>query len=93
MLAWDRKFMALMQDISEEFPAWQQYMYKRYIDDSNTAVEELPLGARWQGGKVVVKPELVIEDSAVPSDLRTARVICEAANSLDPMIRMVQDCK
>ena len=67
-------------------------MYTRYVDDSNSAQEELPLGSRWEEGKVVIREELMEEDRQVPGDLRTARVICDAANSIDDMIKMVFDC-
>ena len=90
MLAWDRKFLTLLQGIARSIPTWTWYMYLRYVDDCNTALEELPLGSRWEDGKVVVKEEFVEEDEQLPGDLRTARVICEAANMVDNMVRMVQ---
>ena len=71
---------------------WIMYMYTKYVDDFYSAQEVLPLGSRWDEGKVVVREELVEEDRQVPGDLRTARVICGAANTIDDMIKMVFDC-
>ena len=51
-------------------------MYTRYVDDSNTVVEELPLGARLEEGSIVVKQEVVEGDINVPGDLRTVWVLC-----------------
>ena len=51
-------------------------MYTRYVDDSNTVVEELPLGARLEEGSFVVKQEVVEGDINVPGDLRTVQVLC-----------------
>ena len=55
---------------------WKLHMYTRYVDDSNTVVEELPLGARLEEGSIVVKQEVVEGDINVPGDLRTVRVLC-----------------
>ena len=85
MLAWDRKFLALMDTIATDIPDWVMY-------NSNSAQEEPPLGSRWEDGKVVVREELEEVDSQIPGALRTARIICDAANSIDDMIKMVLDC-
>ena len=55
---------------------WKLHMYTRYVDDSNTVVEELPLGARLEEGSFVVKQEVVEGDINVPGDLRTVQVLC-----------------
>ena len=40
----------------------------------------------------MVKEDMVEEDKEVPGDLRTARVKCDAANSIDKMIKLVLEC-
>ena len=64
------------------------HLYTRYVDDSNTVVEELPLGARLEEGSIIVKQEVVEGDRNVPGDLRTTGVLCDLTNTVDKMVKM-----
>ena len=67
-------------------------LHTRYVDDSNTVVEELTLVAKLVEGSIIVKQEVLEGDRNVPGDLRTARVLCDLANTVDKMVKMVFDC-
>ena len=45
MLWWDKQFLSLASA-----NAIILYLYKRYVDDENMAVEPLPPGTRWTDG-------------------------------------------
>ena len=60
-----------ISDEHENNDDWKLLMYTIYVDDSNTVVEELPLGARLEEGSIIVKQEVVQGDRNVPGDLRT----------------------
>ena len=65
-----------ISDEHENNDDWKLHLYTRYVDDSNTVVEELPLGARLEEGSIIVKQEVVEGDRNVTGDLRTVRVLC-----------------
>ena len=71
---------------------WELYLYLRYVDDANFVAGELPLGARLDNGKVVIRQEMVQEDANIPGDLRTARVIQEITNGISSCIEDEIDC-
>ena len=71
---------------------WKLHIYTRYVDGSNTVVEELTLVAKLVEGSIIVKQEVLEGDRNVPGDLRTARVLCDLANNVDKMVKMVFDC-
>ena len=58
------------------------HIYTRYVDGSNTVVEELTLVAKLVEGSIIVKQEVLEGDRNVPGDLRTARVLCDLANTV-----------
>ena len=94
MLWWDQKFLhlSIMNCISI-------YLYLRYIDDQNTALEPLPLGTRWMvgpcmgglGGKMVVVDHLVEEDRLLARDQHTMVEVRKMADSISPMIQLEED--
>ena len=81
-----------ISDEHENNDDWKLHLYTRYVDDSNTVVEELPLGARLEEGSIIVKQEVVEGDRNVPGDLRTARVLCDFAYIVDKRGNIVFDC-
>ena len=81
-----------ISDEHENNDDWKLHLYTRYVDDSNTVVEELPLGARLEEGSIIVKQEVVEGDRNVPGDLRTAGVLCDLTNTVDKMVKIVFDC-
>ena len=66
-------------------------MYKRYVDDGNMALEAAPVGSRILDGKLSILPEAIQEDSDIPADRRTAKLIRSLANTITPMIQMEKD--
>ena len=45
MLLWDRKLLRALHRATQLLQ-WDLFMYLRYVDDSNTACNSMPLGAR-----------------------------------------------
>ena len=91
MLLWDRKLLKALHRATLHLQ-WDLFMYLSYVDDSNTACNILPLGARLVRGKVRVLEEKVEEDRQTPGDLRTARIVQQIANNICPFIQMTVDC-
>ena len=81
-----------ISDEHENNDDWKLHLYTRYVDDSNTVVEELTLVAKLVEGSIIVKQEVLEGDRNVPGDLRTARVLYDLANTVDKMLKMVLDC-
>ena len=71
LLWWERKFLSLTTANNLIL-----FLYSRYIDDRNLAGEPLPPGSRWLvgpwagglGGRIVVREELVEEDTLFQAD-------------------------
>ncbi len=88
MLWWDRKFKDKIEEATSNID-WKLHGYMRYVDDGNCIANEMPLGARVENGKVVVKPMEVETDKTVKGDLRSARLIQELANTISECIQLV----
>ena len=86
MLWWDKKYLHILQglDLKLDF-------YKRYLDDGNMACKALKPGVRFVEGRLSIPPGAEAEDENLPADLRTGRLLRTIANSIIPMIRMVED--
>ena len=67
------------------------YLLKIYIDDQNVACEALPPGSRLVDGKVIIEDSEVESDMAIPSDIRTSKILLEIANSVSPFIVLTAD--
>ena len=91
MLLWDRKFLEVLEKSTRHLE-WDLHLMMRYVDDSNSVTDILPPGARFENGKVKIKPDCIESDMSVKPDLRTARVIKDVANSLYSFIQMTVDC-
>ena len=55
------------------------------------ALQAVQVGARTIDGKVSILPDAIQEDSCIPADSRTARLIRTVANTITPMILMGED--
>ena len=88
MVSWSRRFKNSVRRATRAFPSFQLYFHKLYVDDHLQVAEELPPGARFVEGEVVVKEEKVEEDEEVAGDLRTALVMVDIANSVCPFTTM-----
>lgn len=91
MLHWDRLFMEKIEEATSDIE-WNLYLYMRYVDDSNWVCDELPLGARVDGNKIVVKEEYIEEDRNIASDIRTSRIMQDIANRIYDFIQVEVDC-
>ena len=67
-------------------------MCKRYVDDVNYALEELPAGTRFADGVLVVDDVEVDGDMLIPGDKRTMEVVKSVGNSIHPSIQLEIDC-
>ena len=48
---------------------------KRFVDDVNLAAQEIPLGARCEDGRLVIKQEEIEGDMLIPGDRRTMEIV------------------
>ena len=58
-----------------------------YVDDKNNVMGIIPYGYRWSQGRVRFNQEWVEEDSKIPADLHTCKIITNLANSINPSIQ------
>jgi hypothetical protein len=87
MLMWDKMAKKLFAELGMKI-----IMYERYVDDVNCTVIAKPEGTILEEGKLVNSEERMEEDSRMTRDQRTGRLIREIANTIMPMIKMVEDC-
>lgn len=64
---------------------------KRYVDDKNDVMNNIPYGHRWCNDKVMFNEDWIEEDSKSPADAHTCKVMTELANSIHPSIQFVGD--
>ena len=86
MLWWDRAYISKLKQLGIEME-----MYRRYVDYGNMVVEAVQPGCRFINEQLTIQQEAVHEDINVPADERTAKVLRCIANSISPMIIMVED--
>jgi hypothetical protein len=86
MLWWDGQFLARCKDINIDME-----LYKRYVDDLDSATWALPAGTVYTSGGLQVDPGLEELERDDQPDKITARVLRELANSITPMVKMVED--
>ena len=82
MVWWCRNFREAVIAATRNIIGFLFYLHLFYVDDHNLAMEELPPGARFLEGRVVVVPEEVEGDLQLPGDHRTALVMQDIANSV-----------
>ena len=91
MLYWSRHFQNIITRVTRN-SNFMLYLCKLYVDDNNLAMEELEPGSRFIDGELVVVQDEVEDDSCIPGDQRTAKVVQTIANSISPFIKMTVDC-
>ena len=87
MIWWDSEFKLRLNEAGIV-----SRLIKRYVDDINLAVDELPVGTRYEDGMLLVKDEKVAEDLSIPADRRTMAIIRQIGNSIHPSIQLETDC-
>ena len=62
---------------------------RRNVDNVNLAAQEIPLGARYQDGRLFIKQEEIEGD--IPGDRRTMEVVRDLGNSIHPSNQLEVD--
>lgn len=87
MIWWDSEFKLRLNEAGIV-----SRLIKRYVDDINLAVDELPVGTRYENGTLLVKEDKVSEDLLIPADMRTMAIVKQIGNSIHPSIQLETDC-
>ena len=67
------------------------YMFQRYVDDTNPAFPEAPMGAVYQDGVLRIDETQLENDTNAPPDERTMRIVQGVENDIHPSIRLEID--
>ena len=86
MKRFDRKFVALLKKLKVEHE-----LYKRYVDDILAALAGLGPGVRWDGSKMIVRPDKVEEDKSVRADARTFEELEKIAGTIFKCLDFTSD--
>ena len=86
MVWWDRQLTTKLEEVDICLK-----LHERYVDDTNLATRETPVGGRYEGGRITVTAQSIGEDDNIPSDERTMKLIQAIANSIHPSIRVTID--
>ena len=87
MIWWDREFKFRLTEAGIV-----TRLIRRYVDDINLAVDELPLGTRYENGSLVVRENAYSEDLSIPADKRTMAIVSQIGNDIHPSIQLEIDC-
>ena len=83
---WDRQLRKKLEAVNINLK-----LHKRYVDDSNVAGSETPIGARYDGEQLTVNEESIAEDRELEKDHRTMKLLQSIANTIHPSIRVTID--
>ena len=85
---WERRFLKLAKENGIEL-----FMFSKYVDDINMILEELKLGMRWDGQKIVWTVEAEQEDKQNnhPGDQRTMKVMADMSNSIISFLNFIPE--
>jgi hypothetical protein len=86
MMKWDKLAKALYEKLE-----MKMMMYQRYVDDVDCGIVPKPEGTCYIDGELIVTEERKKEDEEMTRDARTGRLMREIANTIMPMIKMVED--
>ena len=67
-------------------------MKKCYVDDVNYGLPPTPPGARYLDGELYIEEALTIQDTLVPDDERTMRIILAVGNDIHESTQLEYDC-
>eukprot|EP00794_Sanderia_malayensis_P015095 gene15095-16652_t len=87
MIWWDRMFTSRLSELGII-----ERLRKRYIDDINMAIDELPAGTRYTDGRLFIDEMAIEGDLQVAGDKRTMEVIKRVGNSIHTSIQLEVDC-
>ena len=86
MVWWDRQLTERLRRID-----CLMELHKRYVDDSNVAMMETEVGARYDGERLFITEDSIREDEGVPADKRTMQLLQRIASHIHPSIRSTID--
>ena len=75
MIWWDKKYLEKLRNLDINL-----MLYKRYVDDQNSAVRALKPGVRYRDGKLVVEVDAVEDDQLIRPDVRTPAITQHCPN-------------
>ena len=87
MVWWDKQFRKRLQDV--ELPL--DKVHERYVDDTNLVPRKTPIGARYNGERIVITEESIEEDRGVADDKRTMVLLQSIGSYIHPSIRSTID--
>ena len=67
------------------------YMFQRYVDDTNPAFPEAPMGSVYRDGTMQFDESQLAKDVNTPPDERTMRLVRDVGNAIHPSIRLEID--
>ena len=70
MVWWDRQLQNRLDEVD-----FKLKMHERYVDDSNVVARQMEVGARYDGERIVITEESILEDRDVPDDERTMKLL------------------
>ena len=68
------------------------HMKKCYVDDVNYGLLPTPPGATYVNGELHIEEAMVVQDSAVPADERTMKIVTAVGNSIHESTQLEYDC-
>ena len=86
MVLWESQLTMKLEEVDIH-----PILHERYIDDTNMSTKETPIGARYEEGRLTITEESGEEDTNVPNDERTMKLIQTIANTVHPSIRVTID--
>ena len=86
MVWWDKEFVRRLNDVNIRLR-----LHERYVDDTNLSGKQTQVGARYESGQITITEESRLEDTGVPKDERTMKLLQSIANSIHHSIRMTID--
>ena len=86
MVWWDKQLINKLAEVNIHLD-----LHERYVDDTNVATEQTPVGARYVGRRITITEDTMIEDEGIPDDERTMKLLQAIANTIHPSIRVTID--
>ena len=86
MLKWDTTFIFKLTQLGLDF------MYKRYVDDTNPMGKAIKPGVRLVDDQLILLDDKVEDDLAIPADRRTGEILQQIGNSIASNIKLTMDC-
>ena len=86
MVWWDKQLTTKLEEVNIRLK-----LHERYVDDTNMATKQTPVGGRYENGVITITDQSIAEDANMPNDERTMKLIQTIANTIHRSIRMTID--